>query len=202
MKKPEGYDQATAQGEFTPVELGGHYAVIKQVTERESSTGKEMIVVVFDFAPEDTQAGYFSTSFKNNTREDKKWPFNGTKYIMVMDYNDPNKTSRAFKTFCSCTEKSNNFEIKWGVSNWAKQFAGKKIGVVFGEEENEYEGRITMRRVPKWFCKWDAVQDASIPAPKFISGDRRAAAKTSNSFASDNDGFMVLPDEADEEIPF
>ena len=32
MKKPNNYENTQAQGEFTPVELGGHTLVIKQVT--------------------------------------------------------------------------------------------------------------------------------------------------------------------------
>ena len=31
MKKPNNYENTQAQGEFTPVELGGHTLVIKQV---------------------------------------------------------------------------------------------------------------------------------------------------------------------------
>ena len=51
MKKPNNYEETQAQGEFTPVELGGHHLVIKQVNEKKSSTGKDMLVVLFDFAP-------------------------------------------------------------------------------------------------------------------------------------------------------
>ena len=125
MQKPNGYEEAQASGEFTPVNLGGHHAVIMQVTEKKSSTGKDMIVVVFDFAKNDEQAGYFNDRFKNDTRDDKKWPFNGTKYIMVNDYQDANKTSRQFKTFCTCFEKSNGTEVNWGLPNWGAQFKGK-----------------------------------------------------------------------------
>ena len=57
---PEQDEEETqAQGEFTPVELGGHHLVIKQVNEKKSSTGKDMLVVLFDFAPNDKQSGYF-----------------------------------------------------------------------------------------------------------------------------------------------
>lgn len=31
MRKPNNYESTQAQGEFTPVELGGHTLVIKQV---------------------------------------------------------------------------------------------------------------------------------------------------------------------------
>ena len=63
MKKPNNYENTQAQGEFTPVELGGHTLVIKQVEERRSKTNKLMIVVFFDFAPGDKQAGYFAESY-------------------------------------------------------------------------------------------------------------------------------------------
>ncbi|WP_252201241.1 hypothetical protein [Coprococcus comes] len=47
MKKPNNYEETQVQGEFTPVELGGHKLVIKQVEERMSRTNKPMIVVFF-----------------------------------------------------------------------------------------------------------------------------------------------------------
>lgn len=40
MQKPNDYDNTQAQGEYIPVELGGHKLVIKQVTETTSKTGK------------------------------------------------------------------------------------------------------------------------------------------------------------------
>ena len=59
MNKPQGYDQAQAGGSYTPIALGGHRAIIKQVLETTSRSGKDMIVVSIDFAAEDAQAKYF-----------------------------------------------------------------------------------------------------------------------------------------------
>ncbi len=199
MQKPEGYDEARVNGGFVPVELGGHFAVIKQVSETQSSTGKDMIVVLFDFCSPDAQEGYFMDAFKNDVREEKKWPFNGSKYIMVNDYNDPKKTSRNFKSFCTCVEKSNNMSIQWGTANWSQQFKGKKIGVVYGEEESEWDGRITMRHVPKWFCDWDKVKDASIPNPKYLNG---ATPSGSAPKVTGNEDFMTVQGDTEEELPF
>lgn len=78
MKKPNNFENTQANGEYTPVELGGHMIVIKQVEERQSKTGKPMIVVFFDFAKGDSQAGYFADVFKNDIRPDKKWPNQAT----------------------------------------------------------------------------------------------------------------------------
>lgn len=201
MLKPSGYDEAQAGGEFTPIDLGGHYAIIKQVSERQSSTGKDMIVVLYDFTSPDKQEGFFSKQFNNDDRPEKKWPFAGTKYIMVNDYNDPNKTSRAFKTFCTCVEKSNNYQIAWGGNAWAQQFKNKFVGVVFGEEESEYDGKIRMRRVPKWFCTTDKVKDQPIPAPKYLNGVGPAQPQQNTSTES-ADPFLNIPEGMDEEIPF
>ena len=33
MRKPNNFENVQAQGEFTPVELGGHKLIIKQVEE-------------------------------------------------------------------------------------------------------------------------------------------------------------------------
>lgn len=201
MQKPSGYDEAKTGGDFTPVALGGHFASIIQVTERQSSTGKDMIVVLFDFTTADPQSGYFSDQYKNDTRNEKKWPFNGTKYIMVNDYNDPSKTSRAFKQFCTSAEKSNNgFTVQWGGANWGQQFKGKMIGVVFGEEEHEYEGKVSMRHVPKWFCAYDSADTARIPEPRYLNGQGPSAVAPSNN--NGLSGFVAVPEGMDDEIPF
>lgn len=114
MRKPNNYENTQAQGEFTPVELGGHTLVIKQVEERMSKTNKPMIVVFFDFAPGDKQAGYFAESFKNDIRPDKKWSNQATQYILTEDENGD--CSRSFKTFLTCVEHSNKgFATQWEI---------------------------------------------------------------------------------------
>lgn len=198
MKKPNGYDEARESGRFTPVELGGHYATIKQVTETKSKSGKDMIVVLFDFCHPDAQENYFSTQFQNDTRDEVKWPFSGTKYIMVYDYQDENKTSSNFKSFCTCFEDSNNCMIVWGGADWSKQFKNKRIGIVFGEEEHEYDGKVTMRRVPKWFTRWDKVADASVPAPRYLNNNQPALPFPQES----KNDFMSIPEGESDTIPF
>lgn len=169
MFKPEGYDEARASGEFIPVTPGGHYCIIKKVEETQSKTGKDMIVVYFDFAPKDSQPEYFMKQFRDDTRDDKKWPFAGRKYIMVNDYKDKSKTSRKFKTFCSCVENSNNnFVVQWG-DDWGGQFVGKQIGAVYGKEEQEYDGNVTMRCLPRYFCKVSAVESAAVPEERLLA---------------------------------
>lgn len=194
MQKPAGYDEVQVGGDFTPVELGGHHLIIKGVKEQMSKTNKPMIVVAFDFAQNDKQPGYFSDLFEKDVRPEKKWPNNGTMYIMAMDYEDPNKTSKQFKSFITSFEHSNNTTVEWG-EKFCDQFKGKRIGGVFGEVENEYEGKVSMRHQLRWFCDDANADKANIPNPKYL---KNGAAGGSTS----NDGFMSIPAGTDEEVPF
>ena len=200
MQKPNNYDETPAGGDFTPVELGGHKLIIKQVSETKSKNGKDMIVVLFDFAPDDVQPGYFTEQFKNDIRPDKKWPNQATQYILTED--DEGKTSRNFKTFCTCAEHSNEkFVIQWG-DNWGAQFKNKKIGGVFGEQMDFYEGKEKNKRVLRWFVSIDKIADAKIPN---IS-ETQAYKNHKNGYPAgaslSSDGFMNIPDGIDEELPF
>lgn len=198
MQKPNGYDEAQAQGEFIPVELGGHFLVIKQVEELQSKNGKPMIKVSFDFAPEDKQPAYFAEQFKNDIRPDKKWSNQATQYIMV--YDQDGKTNRNFKTFTTCVEHSNvGFSTQWGINNWGAQFKNKKIGGVFGEQMDFYNGEEKKKRVLRWFISSDKVTDAQIP-----DITETAAYKNRGNASAPVPGgdFMNIPDGIDEELPF
>lgn len=195
MQKPNNYDETPVQGQFTPVELGGHKLVIKQVNETKSKTGKNMIVVFFDFAQDDTQPGYFAERFKNDIRPDKKWPNQATQYISTED--NEGKCNKAFKTFNTCIEHSNTgFTVQWG-DNFGAQFKGKKIGGVFGIVEEEYNGERKKKRKLRWFVSSDKAKDAEIPTEKLLPPDN------STPFGpADSDGFMNIPEGIDDELPF
>lgn len=196
MQKPNNYEKTQASGEFTPIELGGHVLVIKEVVEMKSKTGKDMIKVSFDFDKSDNQPGYFEKAFRDDIRPDKKWPAAGTTYILTED--QEGNCSRQFKTFTTSVEKSNKgFSINWG-DNFAQCFKNKKIGGVFGIVEEEYNGKNHMNRKLRWFRSVDGVKDAAIPEEKYLGG------KPSNQSEplTDADGFMNIPDGIDEELPF
>lgn len=200
MKKPNNYENTQAQGEFTPVELGGHTLVIKQVEERMSKTNKPMIVVFFDFAPRDKQAGYFAESFKNDIRPDKKWSNQATQCILTEDENGD--CSRSFKTFLTCVEHSNKgFTTQWG-DNFGQQFKEKLVGGVYGPQMDYYDGREMEKRVLRWFVSVDKVADAAVPD----MNETRAYKNHINGYPQGStpagDGFMNIPDGIDEELPF
>ena len=196
MQKPNNFDN-TSDGSFVPVELGGHYMVIKKLEEVQSKSGKPMIKVALDFVDPDRQAGYFAKAFKDDVRPEKKWPNNGMLYVLTED--DEGKCSRSFKCFITAVEKSNNgFTTAWG-DNFGTQFKNKKIGGVYGIVEDEYNGKVTKKRQLRWVCAWDAVATAGVPDDKLLP-DRNVTATVDPSPAQQP--FINIPDGVDEEVPF
>lgn len=196
MKKPTNYENTQAGGDFVPVSLGGHYAVIKNVSERETKNGDPMVVVSIDFDKKDSQAGYFTEQFKKDIRPDKKYPNQAVNYITT-EYGGA--CTRGFKSFMKAYANSNGIketDIKWG-NDFAAQFKNKKIGVVFGNVEETYNGETKMRRKIRWFCDYNKVADQDIPADKL---EKTSSGASTNS--KSDDGFMNVPEGGDEEIPF
>lgn len=193
MNKPSNFENVST-GDFTPVTPGGHHMIIKQVKEQQSKSGKPMLVVAVDFAPNDTQPLYMSKLFESDIRPEKKWPHAGTIYVVSVDNN--NQCSRNFKTFITSFEHSNNTQVRWDDGPaFTAQFAGKKIGGVFGIVEEEYNGERRKRCIHRWFCDDNKAGNAKIPEPKLM--DQGAAPVPAGNTAQTVFTAVEL-----EEIPF
>ena len=187
--KPLGYDEVEAGGEYTPIELGGHKLVIKQIEEIQKD-GYSYLKVSFDTAQDDVQPYYYTQQYKNDTRDTKKW--GGVATIFPTDREG--KTSKTFKQFCTSIEKSNNSKISWG-AGFSDSIVGKTIGGIFGEEEYLSNGEIKTARKLFWWRSTEGIKDADIPK-------KRTVEKPASTFPTDADGFMQIPDEIGEELPF
>lgn len=184
MQKPNSYDDVKVGGDFTPIALGGHRIVIKNVDEGKSKKGNNMLTVYFDFAPDDKQPGYFTEQFKNDVRPDKKWPRGGTAYVVCED--DEGKCHKQLKGFITSFEESNKTEVVWG-DKFTIQFKNKRIGGVYGEKENEWNGKTTLRHELRWFCSVERADSAAIPDPILLDKPKKP-----------DDGFMDITNDSDQ----
>lgn len=202
MQKPNNYENTAAAGEFTPIELGGHYLVIKQVEEIQSKSGIPMIKISFDTADTDRQPHYFADQFRADIWPDKKWPANG---VMYMTTEDANKNcTRNFKGFTTSAERSNpGFTIQWGDS-FCACLKNKLIGGVFREELGVYNGRETHQHKLAWFCSNEKVADAAVPDVYETKKhkDWAAGGSLNSPMQQADTGFMNIPDSIDDELPF
>lgn len=201
MQMPNGYKETQAAGEFIPIELGGHYLVIKQVEEMKSKTGLPMIKISLDTADNDKQPHYFADQFRNDIRPNKKWPANAVVYMTTEG--DDGKCTRNFKGFTTSVEKSNpGFSIQWG-DTFCSSLKNKLVGGVYREELGVYNDKETHQRKLAWFCANEKVSDAAVP-DVFETKEHRSWKESGGLTTSpaDDQGFMNIPDDAQEELPF
>lgn len=192
MIKPADYDRVTAYGEFTPLELGGHICQIMSVEETTSSTGKDMLVISLDTAPQDKRPEYYMKQWKNDDRPDKKWGCRVFQLVLDKDGN----TNRGLKTFITAVERSNpGFQVQWG-DGFASCFKNRLVGGVFGREQyqNSY-GDLKWSTKCVQFRSVEAIQKGvDVPEDRYLSGQR----PQQNPAA----GFANLPDISDGDLPF
>ena len=187
FNKPAGYDEVQASGDFTPIELGGHKLVIKKI-EDVSNGVVSYLKVMYDTAQDDIQPNYFAEQYKNDTRDTKKW--GGVINIFPTDRDG--RTSKKLKQFCTSIERSNNSQIEWG-AKFEQSIVGKVVGGVFGEEEYlDTANNVKTARKLFWFRSVDGIQDAKVPNKRTLEGTDTNAP----------DGFVNIPDEIDEDLPF
>lgn len=192
MIKPADYDRVTAYGEFAPLELGGHICQIMSVEETTSSTGKDMLLISLDTAPQDKQPGYYMDQWKNDDRPDKKWGCRVFQLVLDKDGN----TNRGLKTFITAVERSNpGFQVQWG-DGFASCFKNRLVGGVFGREQyqNSY-GDLKWSTKCVQFRSVEAIQKGvDVPEDRYLSVQR----PQQNPAA----GFANLPDISDGDLPF
>lgn len=185
--KPAGYDEVVVNdGDFAPIQLGGHKLVIKRIEEI-SKGDYSYLKVSFDTAPDDIQPNYYMEQYKKDTRENKKW--GGVATIFPTDREG--KTSKTFKQFCTSIERSNNSKIQWG-AYFEKSIVDKVVGGVFGEEEYvSASGEVKTARKLFWWRSTDSIADAKIP-------EKRTVDKPADSGTD----WMNIPAGIENDLPF
>lgn len=201
ISKNADYDNTTAFGDggFKSLPKGGYVCKIFKAEEKMSKNGAPMIHVAFDIAEGDYQ-GHFMELFKSRKDRAKdafkevKYPFEGQMWVMLNDYEDPTKTSRKFKGLCTALEDS-------GTQVWnGNQFNmdalnGAMVGVVYQNQEQEYQGNVSMRAVPWAFRSVDAIREGDF----FVPDDKLL---TLSEVASGIPGFQALEETEGPDIPF
>ena len=138
-------------------------------------------------------ASFFANEYKNQQQEDKKWHCN---YLLNVPNDDGSEkdgwTKRRFKTFTEALEESNpGYHFDWD----EQKFKGKLIGGLFNEREYAKNDGSTGR----------AINMAQVTTVEKIRSGKYQLPKDKllpGSSATDSDGFMNIPEGADEELPF
>ena len=193
IAKPRDWDTAPAYtGDGEKLTPGGHVVRIMAMRQEMSKSNKPMMVIAFDIE----EGGEFDGFFKR--RHETKKGFNAAaKWDGVIRYmlyaRDGESTNSFFKGFIDAVEKSNPGYV-W---NWdERSLAGKKVGIVFGEEEyrNQQSGAIQVSVKAQQARSVQAILDG-VPVPEIKKLQ-----------ISDASGYNAIPDGytqvEDTELPF
>lgn len=187
------YDKSKRRKSFQLLPKGAYVVAIKNAKEEKWPSGDEVIRIAFDIA-EGEQKGFYQAMFDGNANEDKKWPADA-----IFNLNVPNDSSQQYvwdnwNTFFADLEDSNGGFVFGGD---IKTLKGKLIGGKFHNHQSEYNGNVYDHIQLKWTCPADDVRNGKpgrMPKDKLITG--------SSSAATGSDGFMSIPEAADDEFPF
>lgn len=183
MIKPDGWDTAIAQEhqDFTKLPAGGYVCKVVDVEEKQSKSGRQMLVFSIDIA-----AGQFRDYFENmysrirQNNPDAKWPMGGTYYQLT----EGDFTAR-FKGMINIFQKSNS-PFYW---NWDEKYLiGKLIGFVFREEEYlTTTGDVRTSVKPAYFAETEKINAGKFRIPEIKKLPANSSPFGGTAFAATED---------------
>ena len=173
MKVIENWENVEAKGmeDFKSLPIGAYECIIREAkVYKNPTTEKESFRVQVDIASGEYK-GYFQQRYDNNTRSDKTWDNNSTRYLAFQGDN-----VSYFKGFITCVENS-NAGYKW---DWDEtKLKGKKICGVYQYEEYE---------------KQDGTKGVKVRLNKFRSLDKMKEIEVSDSVRLLDGSYMSIDD--------
>ena len=203
IAKPKAYDEININEEFEKLELGGHKGIIIKAEEYTSDfSGKKSLKVYVDTASDDKQPEYFKKQYENDTRIDRKYPNGAIKYVPI---GEEENQIKMLKSFITAYENSNNCQFDWN-KDW-EQLKGKKIGIIFGQEEyTSQDGTTKLATKLREFRSIDKVDNVKIPKVKLLDGSYVTyddyMERKENLSSKINDLFGEVPEISSEDLPF
>lgn len=198
ITKPQGYDEAPAYtGEFASLPAGLYVCEILGVKQEEHN-GHSRFVMQFDIAEGD-QKGFYQKQYNAEKQMNQ-----AAKYKGVHRQNMEEQGLPFFKGLMTSVERSNQgFHFPWGTQGNEKTLVGKRFGAVMGREEfltSDNQKRMATKIVQ--IRSIDGLKDAKIPDDKLLSDPVPEKATGTQPSQADGDGFINVPDDVDEELPF
>lgn len=208
INRPNNWDNVHAASDRQKLPLGAYVCTIVQANIQNSSYG-DQLYVLFDISAGEW-AGYYKEDFDRNQRADKKWKGVLRLWLPKDDGSDNDEwTKSILKGFTTAVEESNRgYHWDWDERSLRK----KEIGILFRNEEWEYEGKTGWAVRPFRAISVDAVEDGAFtipkdkllknkPAPTAGSYDTPTFDSYSTPASATYSDFTMLEDE-DAQLPF
>lgn len=191
IRKPNNWNEVQEFSDRQKLPLGAYVCKVKQVRIQDNSFG-DQLCMLFDIT-EGEHAGYFQKDYNGNTAQDKKW--RGVLRVWIPNDDGSEKdeiTKRSFKGMVTAFEKSNpGYQWNWNENS----LVGKEVGILFRNEEWDYNGKHGWAVRPFRAISVDTVREESYTLPK----DKPLSGTTNTAPTNPNNGYVEVEDD---ELPF
>lgn len=174
MKAFKDYDTTEVFKDYQKLPVDGYICIIKKA-EEQVCNGGSMLVISFDIA-EGEYKDYYADEYRNNSSNDKKWKGKIRIFVPKDDGSEDDAyTKKRFKTAITAIEESNdNYHWDWNET----ALKGKKLGIIYRNEEWEWNGKTGWRAAPFRIVCCDDIYEGKFKIP-----DDKPLQKSSSVFS-------------------
>lgn len=196
IRRPTNWNDVKEFSDRQKLPLGAYVCKVKKAVVQETEWG-EQLCILFDIA-EGEYSGFFNNEFNANNNPDKKWKGVLKQWLPKDNGTEKDEwTKSSLKGMITAFEKS-NIGYRW---DWNEaSLTGRLIGILFRNEEWEYEGKSGWAVRPFRAISVDSVRDATFTLPKDKPLKKESMASGYvNAPATDSYGFTDI---TSDDIPF
>lgn len=203
IKKPNNWNNVQEFTDRPKLRLGAYVCKVRKAVIQDTGYG-DQLCVLFDIV-EGEFKDFFKKDFDGNTNADKKWKGVLRQWLPKDDGSEKDEwTKSSFKGMVTAFEKSNpGYQFDWNEAS----LVGKMIGILFRNEEWEYNNKTGWAVRPFRAISIDSVRsnDFSLPKDKPLKKDDAIPAYGTTYDSAPSSGsygnFAELEDD-DGELPF
>lgn len=196
IRRPTNWNDVKEFSDRQKLPLGAYVCKVKKAVVQETEWG-EQLCILFDIA-EGEYSGFFNNEFSANNNPDKKWKGVLKQWLPKDNGTEKDEwTKSSLKGMITAFEKSNaGYRWDWNEAS----LAGRLIGILFRNEEWEYEGKSGWAVRPFRAISLDSVREKTFTLPKDKPLKKESATSGYvNAPATDPYGFTDI---TSDDIPF
>lgn len=208
IRRPNNWNEVKTFSDRQKLPLGAYVCKIKKAIVQQNGNYGDQLCLLFDIS-EGEYRNFFDNEFKENQNADKKYKGVLRQWLPKDDGSDKDEwTKSSFKGLVTSFEESNpGYQFDWNENS----LVGKTIGIIFRNEEWEFNGRTGWAVRPFRATRADSVRNGDFTLPKDKPLEREQAPAMYYDPApaaysapvgysqGTNDTFMAVEDE---DLPF
>ena len=185
-----GKTNALQDGEFIKLPAGGYVCIVTNASvEPSQKDGKLQLILTLDIAE-----GEFAQMFRNSNTY-------APRYFKKL-FADGNKPSPYFKGLITNFINSNaNYKFDGGAFN-ERNLIGKKIGMIFRDEQREWEGKIYTNAKAFIAVSVDKIRSGDFTVPPMKTIEKTVSKVKESAAEKSFDDEFTGKDIPDENVPF